>query len=109
MFPDDATAERWFKTQRWGVNREDLHCPRCGGNRIRSVPFGKPTPCWCSDCRRNFSVRIGSVMECSKIGYQKWAIAIQNCLFRNETAPSPKVGLFGSGDRLRKRHLSISA
>ena len=76
MFPDNATAQRWFETQRWGANRQYLYCPRCGGDRVRPVPSGKPMPYWCSDCRRNFSVRIGSVMECSKISYQKWAIAI---------------------------------
>ncbi len=75
-FPDNETAERWFETQRWGANREYLYCPRCGGDRVRTVPSGKPMPYWCSDCRRNFSVRIASVMERSKIGYQKWAIAI---------------------------------
>ena len=75
-FPDNATAERWFEAQRWGASREYLYCPRCGGDRVRPVPSGKPMPYWCSDCRRNFSVRIGSVMERSKIGYQKWAIAI---------------------------------
>ena len=76
IFPDNATAERWFETQRWGASREDICCPRCKGERVRPVPSGKPMPYWCSDCRRNFSVRTGTVMERSKIGYQKWAIAI---------------------------------
>ena len=76
IFPDNETAERWFETQRWGTNREDICCPRCKGSRVRPVPSGKPMPYWCSDCRRNFSVRTGTVMERSKISYQKWAIAI---------------------------------
>ena len=44
--------------------------------RLSAVPSGRPMPYWCTDCRRNFSVRIGSAMERSKIGYQKWAVAI---------------------------------
>ena len=76
MFPDDATAEHWFETQRWGANNEGRCCPRCGGFSVLPVPSGKPMPYWCGDCRRNFSVRIGTVMEKTKISYQKWAIAI---------------------------------
>ena len=33
-------------------------------------------PYWRSDCRRHFSVKIGSAVERSRIGYQKWVIAI---------------------------------
>lgn len=76
IFPNNETAERWFETQRWGADSQDRCCPRCKGNRVRPVPSGKPMPYWCSDCRRNFSVRTGTVMERSKIGYQQWAIGI---------------------------------
>ena len=33
-------------------------------------------PYWCGDCRSHFSVRIGTVLYCAKVPYQKWAIAI---------------------------------
>ena len=33
-------------------------------------------PYRCKDCRQHFSVRKGTVMESSKIGLQKWAIAL---------------------------------
>ena len=36
----------------------------------------KPMPYRCRDCRRHFSVRKGTVMQSSKLGYQKWAIGI---------------------------------
>ena len=29
----------------------------------------------CRACRKRFSVKTGSVMEASNVGYQKWAIA----------------------------------
>ena len=76
MFPDNKTAEAWFEEQRWGNAGKPDGCPRCGSIKVRPVPSGRPMPYWCSDCRRNFSVRIGTVMERSKIEYQKWAIAI---------------------------------
>ena len=33
-------------------------------------------PYRCRDCRRHFSTGTGTVMECSKPGFQVWAIAI---------------------------------
>ncbi len=76
MFPDDESAEQWFESCRWGDNKEHLCCPRCSGDRVKETPNRKPMPYWCSDCRRHFSVKTGSAMERSHIGYQKWAVAI---------------------------------
>ena len=76
-FPDDATAEGWFEEQRWGAAGNPSYCPMCGSTeKLRPVPSGKPLPYWCGDCRRNFSVKTGTVMHRSHIGLQKWAIAI---------------------------------
>ena len=33
-------------------------------------------PYWCTDCRSYFSVKVGTVMEASKLSMRKWAIAI---------------------------------
>ena len=35
-------------------------------------------PCRCrtKDCRKRFSVRVGTVLQDSKLGYQTWALAI---------------------------------
>ena len=33
-------------------------------------------PYRCNDCKKRFSVKSNSVMDSSKLGYQKWAIAI---------------------------------
>ena len=37
---------------------------------------GQPMPYRCRACRQYFSVRKGTVMQSSKLGLQKWAIAI---------------------------------
>ena len=77
MFPDDATAERWFEEQRWGEAGKPSHCPMCGvTDKLRPVPARKPLPYWCGACRRHFSVRTGTVMHRSKIPLQKWVIGI---------------------------------
>ena len=73
-FPDNRTAEQWFESVRWS---DVICCPRCGCyGMISECPNRKPQPYWCGDCRNRFSVRTGTVLECSHISYQKWAIAI---------------------------------
>ena len=70
-FPDDAAAERWFAETRWGGERV---CARCGTVNVGTT---QPTmPCRCRDCRKFFSMKTGMVMQSSKLGLQKWAIAI---------------------------------
>ena len=76
MVPDNRTAEKWFEVTRWGEDNKHIHCPRCGSKKVNETETRKPMPYWCGDCRRHFSVKIGSAMERSKIDYQKWAIAI---------------------------------
>ena len=73
MFPDDGTAEKWFEKQRWP---NGIACPDCGSCNYSSTPKHKTMPYRCKDCRQFFSVRKGMVTESSKIGMQKWVIAI---------------------------------
>ena len=76
MFPDEATATEWFETQLWGHDHRHRCCPRCMGLKTSTVPNGKPMPYWCPDCRKYFSVKIGTLLERSKIPLRKWAIAV---------------------------------
>ena len=75
MFPDDATAERWFADQRWP---EGLHCPYCGSTNVQSGAKHKTMPYRCreKECAKRFSVRTKTPMESSKLGFQVWAIAV---------------------------------
>ena len=74
MFPDDATVEKWFAEQRWP---DGAHCPHCGSTNVsRARHKTMPYLCRERECRKRFSVRIGTPMECSKLGYKIWAIAI---------------------------------
>ena len=73
MFPDDASAEKWFEQQRWSNGRA---CPDCGSVNTAEMASRKPMPYRCRDCRNYFSVRKGMVFQSSKIGLRKWAIAI---------------------------------
>ena len=73
MFPDNASAERWFEEQRWPQGR---FCSSCGSIDTYETKSRKPMPYRCRDCGEYFSVKKGTVMEKSKIGMQKWVIAI---------------------------------
>ena len=72
MFPDDATAEKWFVESRWP---DGVRCAHCDGDRVKAAKH-KSMPYHCADCRRFFSVKTNSVMHASKVGYQKWALAV---------------------------------
>ncbi|MYA84693.1 MAG: IS1595 family transposase [Acidimicrobiaceae bacterium] len=74
-FPDDATAEAWIASIRWPDGPE---CPRCGCTNVQTPTAHKTMPYRCrgNGCRRFFSVKVGTVMQDSKLGYQEWAIAI---------------------------------
>lgn len=75
MFPDDATAERWFAETRWP---DGPRCVReeCGSANVQVGTKHKTMPYRCRARRRYFSVKSGTVMRASKLGYQTWAIAI---------------------------------
>ncbi|MXW32163.1 MAG: IS1595 family transposase [Rhodothermaceae bacterium] len=74
MFPDDKTAEKWFAQQRWG---NEPVCPHCGSTNVQSgAKHHMPYRCREKGCRKRFSVRVGTVMQDSKLSYQVWALAI---------------------------------
>lgn len=73
MFPDDLSAEQWFIKQRWP---DGVHCNECGSVNIQQRPTRKPQPYRCRDCRKDFSVKTGTLMQGSNLGFQIWAIAI---------------------------------
>lgn len=73
MFPDEESAVQWFEQTYWPDER---CCGHCGSTRTREVPNRKPMPYWCSDCRRYFSVRTGTVLQSSRLPLRKWVVAI---------------------------------
>ena len=75
MFPDDAAAEAWFRQMRWP---DGLRCAYCGSENIQDDCKHKTMPFRCREntCGKKFSTRTGTVLQSSKLGYQKWALAI---------------------------------
>ena len=75
LFPDDAAAERWFAEACWPSGP---HCPSCGSFNVQSNIKHKTMTHRCRDCpdKRFFSLKTGTVMEGSKLGFRTWAIAV---------------------------------
>lgn len=73
LFPTDEAAEAWLIERRWPSR---VACPKCGSVNVQSGAKHRTMPFRCRDCRGRFSVRSGTVMECSNLGYQTWVFAI---------------------------------
>ena len=74
MFPDDEASRLWFEKERW---QGEPWCPHCGSLNVRvNKHKSMPWRCGEKECRKRFSVRVGTVLHGSNLGYQTWAIAI---------------------------------
>ena len=73
MYPDDKAAETWFVESRWP---DGISCAYCGSNNVKDNAQHPTMPFRCNSCKKQFSAKTNSVMHSSKIGYQKWVIAI---------------------------------
>ena len=71
-FPDDKTAEQWFVSVRWP---KGIQCPHGESDSISQTTHPR-MPYRCRKCRKFFSVRTGTVMQSSKLGYQVWALSM---------------------------------
>ena len=74
MFPTDEVAQAWLEEQRWG---SEPWCPHCGSVNVRHNNHkSMPWRCAERECRKRFSVRSGTPLQGSPLGYQIWVIAI---------------------------------
>ena len=72
LFPDAAAAESWFVKARWP---NGVLCVHCSSPQVTTGGSHPTMPYRCLDCRKFFSVKTGTIMQSSKVGYQKWAMA----------------------------------
>ena len=78
IFHDDDKAREHLETLLWPTGPV---CPRCGvtDDRITKLQgkSTRPGVYKCKDCRKPFSVTVGTVMERSKVPLCKWVLAAQ--------------------------------
>jgi len=78
MFGDEAKAKQWIAERRWP---NGPHCPACGSFNVQSNIKHRTMTHRCRDCntgksRTMFTMKMGTVMEGSKLPYRAWAVAI---------------------------------
>ena len=75
LFPDDSAARAWFRG-RWWPNGP--HCPHCGTTNVQSDIKHPTMTHRCRECPKRplFSMKTGTLMEGSKLGYRTWAFAV---------------------------------
>lgn len=69
-FPDEKSSEDFIIKARWP---RGIYCPHCGNYRIYRLE--KQMRFKCGNCRKQFTVRTGSVLAESKVPLQKWLMA----------------------------------
>ena len=76
-FTNEAAARKHLEAVRWP---DGPICPHCGviGNATRIKGKTARKGLWsCSDCRRQYTVTVGTVFERSKIPLHKWLLATE--------------------------------
>lgn len=63
-----------LEVSRWGVNGERRCCPHCGS--VKTYKFASGKLFKCGDCRKQFSVKIGTMFTDSHVPLHKWFLAI---------------------------------
>lgn len=84
-FTDADKAREYLEALRWP---QGPYCPHCGSLDAKRLPVqrGRPTKAHpegalrqgviqCNDCRKQYSVTVGTVFESSKIPLNKWLLA----------------------------------
>ena len=72
MFPDEQSAIDYLAKILWP---EGPVCPYCG--KMRIIPRkNHPNYHWCTDCRKTFTIRVGTIFHRSHVPLHKWIYAI---------------------------------
>ena len=78
MFDDEELAKAWIAAKRWP---DGPFCPKCGSFNVQSDIRHKTATHRCRDCstgksRTMFTLRVGTIMEGSKLPYRIWAVGL---------------------------------
>lgn len=69
-FADESSCQKYFEQIRF---RDGEYCPHCGHSEIYRFNDGRFR---CASCRKDFTIKTGTVFGESKISLQKWFVAI---------------------------------
>ena len=66
-------------------------CPHCDGTNVYRTKSGKPMSHWCRECRRNFSIRAGTIMAGSKLSLRDFLVGAHIVVESGESIPTTKL------------------
>ncbi len=69
--PDEQSAIDHFTAIRW---KNGAYCPHCGSTKV--YHFSDKKNHKCGDCKKRFSIKVGTIFGDTKIGLRKWFMAI---------------------------------
>ena len=87
-FPDNETALKHFEGVHW---KNGAFCPYCKGARVMHFKDGKTYKC--SDCRKRFSSKTGTIFEDTKLGMHIWFGAMWLLLNRPKGIASTQLAV----------------
>lgn len=73
-FSDVGVCFRYMTQIKWPDG--NITCPKCGGNKIGVIASRSMLQCKSKDCRKQFSVKVGTIFEDSPLGLDKWFVAV---------------------------------
>lgn len=71
VIPDEQAAIDHFTAIRW---KNGAFCPLCGSTKV--YHFSDKRTHKCGDCRKRFSIKVGTIFQDTKIPMQKWLMAV---------------------------------
>jgi transposase-like protein len=74
FFADPQVCVDFFADLKWGAKGPE--CPRCAGKALSYLTTRLMWKCKNKDCGKQFSVKVGTILEDSPIGLDKWACAM---------------------------------
>lgn len=87
-FPDEKSCREFLEKRRWNGQ---IACVKCGSTRkIYHINDGALYKC--ADCRKQFSVRVGTIFEDSALPLQKWFMAIYIFMAHKKGISSIQLG-----------------
>jgi transposase-like protein len=74
FFSDDLTCVQLVASRRWSNGK--AICPRCKSDNNTFMQSRKVWQCKNKECKKQFSVKVGTIFEDSPIGLDKWLTAM---------------------------------
>lgn len=73
-FADPDVTFNYMKSIKWPDGK--VVCPSCGGEHIGEIKSRRMFQCKNKECRKQFSVKVGTIFEDSPLSLQKWFVAV---------------------------------